>query len=139
MFKKLSHKLFGFSTHTKPTDTLETELPKTLPGIPDENSISIVVDQFYRPIIRINIQNLDDDSAKKFAESLCMLNKGLYQIQIVEMLKELALSDNDRSSFISKVFTYWADYVNIYGAAIVLEKDTPYVAPTSFSKLLTNN
>lgn len=138
MFKKLINMLFGFNTNTKPTNTLETELPKILPGIPDENSVSIVVDQFYRPIIRINVQNLDDDSAKKFAESLCMLNKGLYQIQIVEMLKELALSDNDRAGFISKVFTYWANYVETYGAAIVIEKDTPCVPPTSFSKLLTN-
>lgn len=138
MIKKYLKNILGFYKKPNNTDYLKQELPTVLPGTPDENSVSIVIDQFYRPIIRINIQNLDDDSAKKFAESLCMLNKGLYQVQIVEMLKELALSDNDRTSFISKLFTYWADYVDLYGTAIAIEKDTPCVPPTSFSKLLTN-
>jgi len=122
IFKTLYTKIFGEKTD-----------PLTTISIAEENFISIVVDKFQRPIIRINLQNLDETSAKKFAESLFVLNKGGNEQQIMDMLLELADNDPSRKPFIMNVLQSWNSFLSYYNN--YPSDDHPFVSPLNFSKL----
>lgn len=100
--------------------------------ITEENSISFVIDKNNKTLIRISIQNTDEDSCEKMGEVLYALNKGIYQLQIIDMLKDLAVTESEKYAAIEKILQYWADYIKTYEKAY----DSPCVSPSTFSKLV---
>jgi hypothetical protein len=107
---------------------------KYLLDIPDENSVSLVLDNNNKPIIKLNIQKTDDTSCQKTAEFLFLMNKGVYQAQIIEMLKEIAATEESKSIAVESILTYWLTYLESYNKDIV---NAPCVSPLTFSKLVT--
>jgi len=127
-------KLFGLFTKPK----VVAKQPDLLFNDTEENYISFVVDKEYRPIIRVNINYVDERHSKCFAELLHLLNTGAYESQMVEMLRDIGLQNSDLKMFVYKTFEYWSSLVN---KKIKTHEDdnAPYVPPLSFSKLLTNS
>lgn len=99
----------------------------------NENSLSVIVDKNNNAVIEVNVQNLSEKNAIKFAETLFLMNTGSYQEQIIKILAELKVSQPDRSDFIERVIQYWSLYSDAYAE----NQDKPCVSPLSFSKLIT--
>jgi hypothetical protein len=100
--------------------------------ISKEAFISFVLDENNKIVIRINFQNMNDDNCKKMAEVLYMINNGGYQVQLIEMLKEIAVKDPSVYRTVEKVFDNWKDYYDL----VSVSNNSPCVSPCSFSKSL---
>lgn len=100
--------------------------------ITEENSIAFVVDKNNKTLIRISIQNTDSDSCDKMGEVLYAMNRGVYQLQIIDMLKDLAVTESEKYGAIEEILQYWADNISKYEKTY----DSPCVSPSTFSKLI---
>lgn len=109
------------------------EEQKYLLDISNENSVSIVLDNHDKPIIRLNIQKTDKESCKKTAEFLYLMNKGVYQLQIIDMLKEIALQEDSKYTAIENILKYWGEYLDVYDTS---SHNNPCVSPLTFSKMV---
>lgn len=100
---------------------------------PDENYISYVSDKG-QVLIRISVQNVTDDEAKKFGETLFCLSNGLYVVDTITTLKDLQNQDHERAIFVEKAMKRWHELVAKAEENNYNKIDTPVVSPRAFMK-----
>lgn len=100
---------------------------------PDENYISYVSDKG-QVLIRISVQNITDDEARKFGETLFCLSNGLYVVDTITILKDLQNQDHERALFVEKAMKRWHELVAKAEESDYNNINAPVVSPRAFMK-----
>lgn len=103
------------------------------------NLLALSIDKNNKPVITVNVKRLQEDDAIRFAEMLFLLNNGLYQLQIVDMLKDLSNQDHSRKEFILKVLEFLSYYIEYYKKETINSENKPCISPMSFSKIVNQS
>jgi hypothetical protein len=100
---------------------------------PDENYISYISDKG-QVLIRISVQNVTDDEARKFGETLFCLSNGFYVVDTIAILKDLQNQDHERALFVEKAMKRWHELVAKAEKNDYNNIDAPVVSPRAFMK-----
>jgi len=119
---------------TRSLEPLEENLKLSL----DDNTVVFAVDKENQLIIKLSIQNLETESAYKFAEVLFLTTRSAYRKEIVEMMQSMAVEDPTRAEFISETIMYWAKMLDKYDKEEYYN-DGPLISPSKFCQLVINN
>jgi hypothetical protein len=103
-----------------------------------ENSIVFTVDKNNELILRISVQNTEKNSADKLAQVMYYLNKGMYQISLIDMLIKISKEDSSRAYFIENVINGWAKYLDTQDSTDYYKngKAKPVISPSKFSQMV---
>lgn len=109
-------------------------------NIPNENSISFVLDKENNIIVRLSLMNMEfgHNYEKEFASLLYLINEGTFAGQIVEILQEAGEKEPSKSSFCSTILINWADILEQEDVESYndINDDSPIISPLHFSKKL---
>ena len=117
------------------TDKLVPALPE---GVAEnENALIVAVDKEGKAILRLSVQNIDENDSETFAKALFAVQSGLYKDQISELLAEIGASENgDRLEFIKELLGYYTIYFDMMKGLNYNKEDKPVVSPLKFSSLV---
>jgi len=121
-------KFFGKTNNVEPNeDNLKLSL--------EDNTIVFAVDKNNELTIKLSIQNLDNENARKLAEVLCFMGRDVYKKQLIQMLHNIASDDPTRREFIADLLLYWSTYIDMMEETDY-NKDGPVISPLKFSQIV---
>lgn len=100
---------------------------------PNENYISYVQHNG-EILIRISVQNISDEEANKFGETMFCISNGLYTKDTAIVLKDLQNQDHERALFVEKALARWKQLVAHADEIYYNNLNAPVVSPRSFMK-----
>lgn len=103
-----------------------------------DNSISFILDEDRENVlIKISINDLDTDMAKKFGSLIFHVSEGYYVEGVLEVLTTIGQQSPEHHSFIQRVCNNWGK--NLLRVEQEENNDTdPIIAPSKFSSTIDN-
>lgn len=127
-----------FSFFKKKQENKKAPKPALPEGIAEnENAFILAVNKEGRAILRLSVQNIDENDSEVFAKALFAVQSGLYKDQITELLAEIGASeDGARLEFIKELLGYYSIYFDMAKSLNYNKEDKPVVSPLKFSALV---
>lgn len=117
--------------NNQPTQSAEEPLLK-------ENSISFVLNEDNKIIIRVNLYNtVKKEDCKEFGSLLYIINEGGFAGDIASVLNEMGLQEPAKLSFTSGILTEWMNLLDKHGVVDYdnsVGDDEPIISPLHFSQ-----
>jgi len=138
MIKNLLNNFISIFTDDKSSKVSQKPQEPQEPEEPEdkiENSISFIIDEWDRTIIKIKFNNQNLPSSDSFGKMLFMINNGVYENNILNIITDMNHKNPEQSEYIQASLMSWASLIadqiknnNISG---------PKVRPTEV--FITNN
>jgi hypothetical protein len=130
--------MFGFFTNKNDDEKVLTTAIQTVQE--DENALIIAVDKEGRTILRLSIQNTDENGSEPFGKALFGIQSGFYKEQISDILSEIGASEKgERLEFVKEVLGYYTICFDMIKSLNYNKEDKPVVSPLKFSSLVNGD
>lgn len=122
LFKKYYQSIIDFLKVPEPTKVHVED------KIKQENSVSFIIDEWNRLIIKVGLDNQNTSSCEAFGKMLFLVNNGAYEQNILNIMVEMTKKNPDQAEYIQATMISWASSITEQ-----MESDTligPQVRPT---------
>lgn len=105
----------------------------------EENSFTISVGREGQPIIRVSLQNTEDEDIEPFVKAVFAAQIGLYKNQLLEIFEEMRSSGYyaTKDDFMKKLIALYGGYFALAETTDYNKKENkPVISPLKFSSLI---
>jgi hypothetical protein len=96
--------------------------------IKQENSVSFIIDEWNRLIIKVGLDNKNTSSCEAFGKMLFLVNNGEYEQNILNIMVDMTKKNPDQTEYVQTTMISWASSITDQ-----IESDTligPQIRPT---------
>lgn len=104
MIKKYWNKLINFFEKTEQSS--HEQDPKEQEKL--ENSVSFIIDEWNRLIIKVRLENKNTTSCETFGKMLFMINNGIYEQNILNIMVDMTKKNPEQAEYIQATMVSWA-------------------------------
>lgn len=76
-----------------------------------ENSVSFIVDEWNRLIIKVGLDNRNSSSCEAFGKMLFLINNGTYEQNILNIMVDMTKKNPDQAEHIQTTMISWASAI----------------------------
>lgn len=96
--------------------------------IKQENSVSFIIDEWNRLIIKVGLENNNTSSCEAFGKMLFLVNNGEYEEKILNIMVDMTKKNPDQAEYVQATMISWASSITDQ-----MERDVligPQIKPT---------
>ena len=79
--------------------------------IKPENSVSFIIDEWNRLIIKVGLDNQNTSSCEAFGKMLFLVNNGAYEQNILNIMVDMTKKNPDQAEYIQATMISWASSI----------------------------
>jgi hypothetical protein len=83
----------------------------TTPKVKYENSVSFIVDEWNRLIIKVTLDNRNNSSCEAFGKMLFFINNGTYEQNILNIMVDMTKKSPDQTEYVQATMISWASAI----------------------------